>query len=48
VRRHIIFQNIITVAFPPGGTALTSNEFAEVKTRADEQALPHIQVYALT
>ena len=47
-RRHIIFQNIISVAFPPGGTTLTSKEFVEIKARADEQALPHIQAYALT
>lgn len=47
-RRHIIFQNIIRVVFPPGRTTLTSKEFVEIKARADEQALPHIQAYALT
>ena len=47
-RRHIIFQNIIRVAFPPGRTALVSKEFADIKARADDQALPHIQAYALT
>jgi uncharacterized protein (TIGR03790 family) len=47
-RRHIIFQNIIKVAFAPGSTTLTSKEFGAIKARADEQALPHIQAFALT
>ena len=47
-RRHILFQNIIKVEFPPGKTTLTSAEFAIVKAAADEQTLPQIQAYALT
>ena len=46
--RHILFQNIIKVEFPPGKTTLTSAEFAIVKAAADEQTLPQIQAYALT
>jgi len=48
VRRHIIFQNVIRVAFAPGSTTLTSKEFDAIKVRVDEQALPHIHAFALT
>ncbi len=47
-QRHISFQNIIKVEFPPGKTALTRQEFEAVKARVDERTLPHVQAYALT
>ena len=47
-QRGILFQNIIKVGFPPGRVALPAKEFAALKAWADEQALPHIQAYALT
>ena len=47
-RRHLSFQNIIRVEFPPGATALTRQEFEAVKAQVDERTLPHVQAYALT
>ncbi len=47
-QRSIIFQNIIKVQFPPGGTTLTSQEFGPIKASVDEQSVPRVQAYALT
>lgn len=47
-RRRILFQNVISVGFPPGRPALSSREFDAIKASVDEQALPHVQAYALT
>ena len=47
-QRGILFQNIIKVGFPPGRPVIPAKEFAAIKAWADEQALPHIQAYALT
>jgi len=47
-QRGILFQNVIKVGFPPGRPVLPAKEFAAIKAWADEQALPHIQAYALT
>ena len=47
-QRGILFQNIIKVGFPPGRSVIPAKEFAAIKAWADEQALPHIQAYALT
>ena len=46
-QRGIIFSNVIRVSVPPGTKALTASEFAALKASVDEQALPHIQAYAL-
>ena len=47
-KRHIIFQNIIKVGFPPGRTTLTRKEFGEIKSWVEEQTMPRVQAYALT
>jgi uncharacterized protein (TIGR03790 family) len=47
-QRGISFQNFIKVGFRPGRPALSAEEFASIKARADKQSLPHIQAYALT
>ena len=47
-QRGIAFQNIIKVGFPPGRTTLSGKEFTALKAWADEQALPHVQAYAVT
>ena len=47
-QRGISFQNVIKVGFRPGRSVLPAKEFAALKAWADEQALPHIQAYALT
>jgi uncharacterized protein (TIGR03790 family) len=47
-QREIVFQNIIKVGFSPTRTTLTGKEFTALKAWADEQALPHVQAYALT
>ncbi len=47
-QRGILFQNIIKVGFPPGRPVIPAKEFAAIKAWADEQALAHIQAYALT
>ena len=47
-QRGISFQNFIKVGFRPGRSTLPAKEFATIKAWADEQALPHIQAYALT
>ena len=47
-QRGIPFQNFIKIGFRPGRSSLSAKEFAMIKEWADEQALPHIQAYALT
>jgi uncharacterized protein (TIGR03790 family) len=47
-QRRISFQNIIRVAFPPGQTVLSRQEFEEIKQVVDKKALPVVQAYALT
>jgi uncharacterized protein (TIGR03790 family) len=47
-QRQISFQNVIRIGFPPGRTTLTRKEFEGLKAWADEQALAHVQAYALT
>jgi len=47
-QRGILFQNVLKVGFPPDRSVITAKEFAAIKAEADEQALPHIQAYALT
>ncbi len=47
-QRRIIFQDIIRVAFPPGRTSLTREEFGAIKASVDEQAVPRVQAYAVT
>jgi len=47
-RRRILFQNVIRVAFPPGRTTLSSEEFGAIKASADAQTMPHVQALALT
>jgi uncharacterized protein (TIGR03790 family) len=47
-QRQVSFQNIIRVSFPTGRSALTSKEFAAIRTSVDEQSVPSIQAYALT
>lgn len=47
-RRGISFQNVIKLGFAPGRAVLPVKEFEALKAWADEQALPHIQAYALT
>jgi len=47
-RRQILFPNVIRVAFEPGGTALSREEFERIKAQVDAQALPHVQAFALT
>lgn len=46
-RRAIHFQNVIRVAFAPGTAQLPRAEFERIKQEVDEQALPHVQAYAL-
>ncbi len=46
--RQISFQNIIKVAFPPDGAAISSKAFASIKESVDAQTLEHVQAYALT
>ena len=46
-RRGISFQNVIRIEFAPGRAALTAREFSALKARVDEQALPHVQAFAL-
>ena len=47
-QRGISFQNVIRIGFAPGRAALSAKEFTALKAWADEQALPHVQAYALT
>ena len=46
-RRHILFQNVIRVAFSPNRTTLTRQEFDVVKAEVDAKSLPNVQAYAL-
>jgi len=46
-RRQILFPNVIRVAFEPGGTALSREEFERIKAQVDAQALPQVQAFAL-
>lgn len=46
--RGISFQNVIKVGFAPGRAVLPAKEFGALKAWVEEQALPHIQAYALT
>lgn len=48
MRREISFQNFIRVSFVPGKATLSSEEFNRIKEQVDQQALPHIQAYAIT
>jgi uncharacterized protein (TIGR03790 family) len=47
-QRRISFQNIIHVAFPPDVTALTRQEFEEIKAAVDRKSMRNVQAYALT
>lgn len=47
-QRHISFQNIIRVAFPPNQTALSREEFEEVKSLVTRKTMRAVQAYALT
>jgi uncharacterized protein (TIGR03790 family) len=47
-QRRISFQNIIRVAFPPDRTALTREEFDEIKATVDRKSMHSVQAYALT
>lgn len=47
-QRRILFQNMIRVAFPPGRTTLSSEEFGAIKGSADAQTMPRVQAFALT
>jgi len=47
-RRGISFQNLIKVHFRPDTSALTREEFADVKAQVDRQVLPSVQAFALT
>lgn len=47
-QRHIDFQNVIHVRFPPGEPALSREAFAAIESRVHARTLPHIQAYALT
>jgi uncharacterized protein (TIGR03790 family) len=47
-QRHITFQNVIRVAFPPGGTTLSREAFAAIKSQVDVRTPAHVQAYALT
>jgi uncharacterized protein (TIGR03790 family) len=47
-QRQISFQNIIRIAFPPNGTALTRPEFEEIKAVVDKKSMRNVQAYALT
>ena len=46
-QRGISFQNVIRIGFKPGQAVLSAKEFAALKAWADDQALPHVQAYAL-
>ena len=47
-QRQIPFQNMIRVSFTPIESVLTRDRFDLIKAQVDQQALPHIQAYAVT
>lgn len=47
-RRRIPFQNMIRVSFTPLENTLTRARFEVIRAQVEEQALPHIQAYAIT
>jgi uncharacterized protein (TIGR03790 family) len=47
-RRRIPFQNMIRVSFTPIENVLTRARFELIRAQVEEQALPHIQAYAIT
>jgi len=45
--RHIPAANVIHLHFPPGRSALSKDEFAQLKAEIDHATAPHIQAYAI-
>lgn len=46
-RRAISFQNVVRLAFAPGGASLGREEFERIKAQTDRQLRPHVQALAL-
>lgn len=45
--RHIPAANVIRLRFPPGRSALTRDEFAQLKAEIDRATPAHVQAYAV-